>query len=315
MRAPTARSSAATASTRARWRSSPRGASRARGPSRRGPAAGPRRCGRRHPREPPCPAARRAAAGPRGCAGRGRAARRGGRHRRPRRRPGRGRGPGRRRPTGCRRRRGGRRARRRGSRGSGRPGPPSAVRVTWWPTAEHVGEGGVDAGDVASVGHADQRARGPTRTSRRRPRPPSAASRRPEPPTTPRGGPALREPAQEGVGVLDAAPRAGLAGDEGAERPRRRPLLGGRRGAAGPPGAARRTGRRRSAGRADSLSVAISGASTGSALTTRRRGWSRPVWSVSRPALDDVAVDVLAGEPHLHPGARHGRLGHRRGTG
>ncbi len=97
-----------------------RAGSPARGPTPTRPAAGPRGCGRSHPRELPCPAARRASAGPRGCAGRGRAARRGGRHRRPRRRPGRGRGPGRRLPIGCRRRPAWLRARRPGSRGSGR---------------------------------------------------------------------------------------------------------------------------------------------------------------------------------------------------
>ena len=315
---------------RGRWPRRPRTVTRSRSSvARRGdlvrPAGAeqvlaPRRCARSRRPAPRRPPARRAAAAPRGCAGRAPAARRAGRRRRPRSttRP--------RSWTGAKAAAAGADHDPPGAAGDGEevavaraPGPRSAVSTTWWPAPEHVGQRGVDPGDVLAVGHAEQRAAAAGARSRRRRGRAASASRspgaaRPHRPRRAAVGEVAQERRRRGSWSAQAAlAAAGVAG---------RPVGagGGRlasrswRAGAGRPAGARRSGSRRTARRRRAAQRGDRGASTGSALTTRRSGVSRPGWSLLVDPLDDVAVDVLAGEPHLDP-RRPGRAscGHRRG--
>ena len=292
--------------TRSRSRS--RGA-RARGPSRTGAGARPRRCGRSRPAERRCPRARRAAAGSRGCGGTAPAARRAGRRRRPRSRPGRGRAPARRRPRGCRPRRAAPRGRPPGSRGSARAGPARRSALTWWPSpstslsARPTRSTSLASGTQISTPRPDRR------TSPRRRGRAAAASRRPaarpRPPAgTPprRGGAGRRRPA-------GARPR------QRRPRPRRRRL-----GSAGGVGSARSvaawrggTASRRTSARVPAYRSATSPARAAIGRAQHRLGADHPPQRGEPAGVvggggagHDVAVDLLPGEPHLHPRPGHG---------
>ena len=166
--------------------------------------------------------------------------------------------------------------RRPGSRGSGRPGPTSAVSVTWWPSPSASVRAASTRATSRRSGTHEQRAapRGVRRRGRvRRARPASRCRARP--PRPPAGEPPSARCVEEGRGRARGRPR----------RPGRRPrsaagVGGGADGSllgAWRAGAGRRAGARRRAAPAyrsatAPVSAATSGASTGSALTTRRSG-------------------------------------------
>ena len=127
-----------------------------------------------------------------------------------------------------------------------------------------------------------------------------ASPRRPAGTRRPRGGGGTPRPAGGRTRPRPPPGRRTAAGTR--PGPARRARW--RRAAAARPGAARRCGCRRSGSARSPARAATAGLSTGSALTTRRSGASRPAWSDSRAAGQQVAADLLAGEAHLDPGAR-----------
>ena len=131
--------------------------------------------------------------------------------------------------------------------------------------------------------------------------PPAAPTRRPAASRRRPGGPGTPRP--PGSGRHASAAASGSA--SGRLLGRGRPASRSSRAAEVRRAGARRRGCRRTARASRPASSATPGRSTGSALTTRRSGVSVPVWSVCGGARDDVAVEVLAGEPHLDPGAGH----------
>ena len=125
---------------------------------------------------------------------------------------------------------------------------------------------------------------GRRRTSPPRPGRAAPASRRPGPPTRPPAGrPRRRVPRRRRRRArgrpTPSRRRPGRASGSG--RGRRTPSSRRWRAGAARRAGARRRGRRRTDGPRRALSAAISGASTGSALTTRRSGESRPSWSLA----------------------------------
>ena len=173
--------------------------------------------------------------------------------------------------------------------------------------AEHVGQGGVDPGEVAVVGDARARCRGPPASVAaaacgEQPRPVVAGQRRPD--RTRRA--AAGEVGEERVG-------RGLCADQAAAAARRRPatgssggdvlLLRGRvPGRDGEP-ERRRRGCRRSARRGRRPARRPPGAAPARGSPP---GAAASACRCARCAgpRDDEAVEVLAGEPHLDPRAR-----------
>ena len=183
--------------------------------------------------------------------------------------------------------------------------------------AEPGGQRRVEPVDVAVVGDADQRARDPATRWRRRPRPGARSSRRRAATVqTARGEPPRPAPSSSVDAarvVLDAGSVSTLVSIGG----RRLGWAASRRwrAAAGRPAAARRSGCRRTSRRRRRSARRRRASSTGSALTTRRSGCSRPVCSVVAARSMHEPVDVLAGEAHLDPHPGLGVLGHRRRDG
>ena len=185
--------------------------------------------------------------------------------------------------------------------------------------AEHLEQGRLDPHDVAVVGHDEHGAAARPRRRPGRPRRAAPASRPPGAPRAPRAAtPWAPRPSRGGTGrpgrrrtaTRRPAPGSGSGARSGGSVASAFSAAACRGGTA-----SRSTSPSEPAYRSATLRAVAStcGVSTGSGDTTRRTGLSRPgVLGLGAP-LEHEAVEVLAGEAHLDPHARHRGLAHRGG--